>query len=181
MSDQSTETSDQVEPAPQKTWKVLKVHHQLLAWENVKWREAATDEKNTGTVTARMENWLGACLDDDITYAQFLTWTEPKYGPYIDEVKRQWNLRAGNFETMANGTKRVPLMQQIGPLKEIILRPPLAMDREAPSSNRDNAFHGQLEALIHLIKSDYAVTMQHVANLPIGDAEVLVSAYVSFR
>ena len=129
-----------------------------------------------------MENWLGAILaGNDVSYGQFRTWPEPKYGPFIDEVQRQADDNAGDFETLPDGGKRIELNYQLGPLKEIVLRPPNAIDREQPNSNPDNPLQGQLEALLGLYVGDYNLTLQQLSQQRIGDNTLLVAAYLSFR
>lgn len=168
-----------------KEWLALMAHHQLLAWEHVAWREAVLDMSNAGTAGARMENWLGAKLasheaEGDVTYAQFRTWTEPKYGPFIDEMRRQAD-DCEQWTTGADGSKIVKLRHPIGPISELILRPPTAADRERASSNLDNPLHTQLSSILQLVQSDKKLTMQHLAKMRIGDSAMLIAAYMSFR
>lgn len=129
-----------------------------------------------------MENWLGSILaGKNVSYQQFRTWPEPKYGPYIDEVQRQADDIAGDFEITSDGGRLVHLKHKIGPLERIRLRPPNAIDRERPGSHPDNPLLSQLEAVIGLYDGDYNLTLAQLSKQRIGDNAIVIAAYMSFR
>ena len=161
-------------------WPVLTMRHEQLAWEHASWRKPVEEDMNT--LLIHMQNWLGAQLakhEEDATYTEFLTWPEPKYGPYITEAQRQRDDHDGDFKTLEDGSHLVKLKHPLGSIEEIELRPPNAAERELSAIHLDNLVQRNLNAVSKLSKVN--LTISQLLQLRVGDGWLAAFAFNSFR